>query len=157
MKRRLLEPFRIRNMELKNRIVMAPMVTEYGSEDCQVTERTKNYYEARARGGAALIIIEATYVHSGGWCYPSGLGISDDKFIPGMSELVQVIQRHGAKACLQLQHAGREAKMASLKVGQAVAPSPLAGSWAGVPKELTIDEIREIIANIMQTYAKLGE
>ena len=50
MKRRLLEPFRIKNMELKNRIVMAPMVTEYGSEDCQVTERTKNYYEARARG-----------------------------------------------------------------------------------------------------------
>ncbi len=66
MKRRLLEPFRIGNMELKSRIVMAPMETQYGGEDGHVTERNKNYYEARARGGAALIIVEATYVHRGG-------------------------------------------------------------------------------------------
>ena len=151
MKRRLLEPFRIGNMELKSRIVMAPMETQYGGEDGHVTERNKNYYEARARGGAALIIVEATYIHRQGWAHANQLGISDDKFVPGMSELVQVIHRHGAKAAIQLNHAGREAKLAALNGMQTVAPSPLAGGlFRETPKELTIDEIGEIIASFAE-------
>ncbi|MFQ5997253.1 MAG: FAD-dependent oxidoreductase [Dehalococcoidales bacterium] len=147
MQRRLLQPFRIRNMQLRNRIVMAPMETQYGGEDGYVTERVKNYYEARARGGAALIIVEATYIHLRGWAHANQLTIRDDKFIPGMSELVQVIHRHGARAAIQLNHAGREAKMAALNGIQTVAPSPLAGGlFRQTPKELTIDEIEEIIA-----------
>ena len=145
MRKLLWEPFRIGQMELRNRIVMPAMLTRYGSEEGYVTERTKNYYEARARGGAGLIIEEATYVHLRGKSFPNQLGISDDKFIPDLSQLVQTIHRHGAKAAIQLFHGGRTAKSA-LSLMQPVAPSPLASSGGEVPKELTVDEIAEIVA-----------
>jgi len=120
------------------------MVTRYGSEEGYVTERIRSYYEARARGGAALLIVEATYVHLRGQMLTNQLGISDDKFIPGMSELGQVIHKHGAKAAIQLHHGGRIAK-SEFSLMQPVAPSPLASFGGEVPKELTIDEIEEII------------
>ena len=61
---RLFEPFRLGELELKNRIVMPPMVTNYGSADGFVTEQLKDYYAARARGGTSLIIVEAICVES---------------------------------------------------------------------------------------------
>lgn len=124
---------------------MPPMVTEYGSKESYVTERLKNYYEARAQGGAALIIVEASYVHNRGRHFLNQLGISDDKFIPGMSELIQVIHRHGAKAALQLNHGGRVAKSEFIGM-QPVAPSPLASTGGEVPEELTVAEIAEVVA-----------
>jgi len=132
-------------MELRNHIVMPPMVTRYGDEKGYVTERTKNYYAARALGGAALIIVEATYVHQCGHAFANQLGISDDRFLPGMSELVQAIHRHGAKAAIQLHHGGRMAK-SELSGMPPVAPSPLAIPGGEVPKELTTAEIAEAVA-----------
>ena len=149
MKGRLWEPFRIRRMELRNRIVMPPMVTRYASDDGCVTERTKNYYEARARSGVALIIVEATYIHRRGWAFANQLGISDDKFIPSMSELVQAVHRHGAKIAIQLHHGGREGN-SKLSGMQPVSASPLPGLVGEVPKELTVDEIAEIIEAFAQ-------
>jgi 2,4-dienoyl-CoA reductase-like NADH-dependent reductase (Old Yellow Enzyme family)/thioredoxin reductase len=145
MGNRIWEPFRIGQMELKNRIVMPPMVTRYAADEGYVTERTKNYYEARAHGGAALLIVEATYVHPIGHAFPNQLGISEDGFIPGLSGLVQAIQRHGARAAIQLHHGGRTAK-SSLSGMQPVAPSPLAVTGGETPKELNVSEIAEIVA-----------
>ena len=151
MKRRLFEPFRIGKMELRNRIVLPPMVSKYATQEGYVTERLKNYYEARARGGVGLIICGATYIHKQGWCYATQLSIRDDKYIPGLSELTQAIHRHGAKAAIQLHHGGRLAK-SELSGMQPVAPSsiasagsPLPGMGGEIPKELTIREIAEIV------------
>jgi 2,4-dienoyl-CoA reductase-like NADH-dependent reductase (Old Yellow Enzyme family)/thioredoxin reductase len=144
MKSRLWEPVRIGQMELRNRIVMPPMGTKHASKEGYVTSQIKDYFEARARGGAGLIIVEATLVHPRGRGFVGLLEITDDKFIPGLSELVGVIHRHGAKAAIQLQHCGRMAK--SVLTGmQPVAPSPIPGSGGEVPKELTAGEIKEII------------
>jgi 2,4-dienoyl-CoA reductase-like NADH-dependent reductase (Old Yellow Enzyme family) len=104
------QPIRIGQMELKNRIVMPAMGTAYGSEERYVTDLYKNYLEARARGGTALIIVEVTYVHPRGRIFLHQLGISDDKFVPGMSELINVVHGYGAKIALQLHHGGRLAK-----------------------------------------------
>ena len=139
----------MRRMELRNRVVMPPMVTRYASDDGYVTERTKNYYEARARSGVALIIVEATYIHRRGWAFANQLGISDDKFIPGMSELVQAVHRHGAKIAIQLHHGGREGN-SKLNGMQPVSASPLAGLVGEIPKELTTDEIAEIVTFFAQ-------
>jgi len=133
-------------MELRNRVVMSAMVTCFGTEDGCVSERTKNYLGARAQGGVALLIVEATYVHPCGKAYANQLGISDDKFIPGMSELIQAIHKHGAKVAVQLHHGGRRAK-SEVSGMQPVAPSPLACPGGEIPRELTIDEIEEIIAS----------
>ncbi|MFC1916812.1 FAD-dependent oxidoreductase [Chloroflexota bacterium] len=143
--RKLFEPARIGQMELRNRIVMPPMVTRYSSEQGYVTERTKNYYEARAMGGAALLIVEATYVHLCGKVFSNQLSIDNDESIPGLSGLVQAIHRHGAKAAIQLHHGGRNAK-SELSQMQPIAPSPLASLGGEVPKGLSVDEIAEIVA-----------
>ena len=124
---------------------MAPVTTQYGSEKGYVTDRAKSHYERRARGGAALLIVEATYVHPRGQAFVNQLSISDDKFIPGLSELVQAIHRHGAKAAIQLHHGGMKAKQ-ELTGMQPVAPSPLASPNGEQPKELTVDQIAEIVA-----------
>jgi 2,4-dienoyl-CoA reductase-like NADH-dependent reductase (Old Yellow Enzyme family)/thioredoxin reductase len=149
MKGRLWEPFRIGQMELRNRLVMPPMVTRYATDKGYVTERTKNYYEARARGGAALLIVEATFVHPCGHAFANQLNISSDSYIPGMSELVQAIHRHGAKVGIQLHHGGRMAK-SELSGMQPVAPSPLASSGGEVPRELSLEEIGEVITSFAE-------
>ncbi len=145
MSGRLWEPFRIGRMELKNRVVMPPMVTRYAADDGSVTERTKDYYEARARGGAGLIIVEATYVHRQGWAFPNQLGISDDKFIPGMRELVDVVHKHGTKIGIQIHHGGREAK-STVNGLQPVSASSLPGLAGETPREMAVEEIAETVA-----------
>ncbi|RPI44314.1 MAG: FAD-dependent oxidoreductase, partial [Betaproteobacteria bacterium] len=103
---RLFEPGRIGTMELRNRIAMAPMGTQMYA-DGFVTEQLKDYYEARARGGVGLITIDHLKIS-----YPVGAGkkntarIDDDKFIPGLSELLALVHRHGAKMVAQLGHMG---------------------------------------------------
>lgn len=144
MKNRLFETTRIGQMELRNRFVMPPMGTRHASKEGYVTEELKNYFEARAQGGFGLVIVEATLVHPGGRGYENLTEIIDDSFIPGLSDLVKVIQRHGAKAALQLQHCGRLAK-SQLSGMQPVAPSPIPAPKGEVPRELSREEIKEIV------------
>lgn len=134
-------------------MVMAPITTQYGGEGGHVTKRMKDFYEARARGGAALLIVEASYVDPRAQTCANQLGISNDEFIPGISELVEVIHRHGAKAALQLEHGGRMAESKLCHV-QLVAPSPLAHLVGEIPKELTVDEIEAIIASFAQAAVR---
>ncbi len=103
---RLFEPGRIGSLALRNRIAMAPMGTQMYAEGF-VTEQLKDYYEARAKGGVGLITIDHLKIS-----YPIGAGkkntarIDDDKFVPGLAELLQVVHRHGAKMVAQLGHMG---------------------------------------------------
>ena len=140
-------------MEVKNRFVMAPMGTKHAGEQGYVTDHIKDYFEARARGGAGLIIVEATLVHPHGRGYEKLLEITNDTFIPGLRELVGVIHRHGAKAAVQLQHCGRLAK-SKLTGRQPMAPSPIPASGGETPKELTIEEIEEIIGFFADAAAR---
>jgi 2,4-dienoyl-CoA reductase-like NADH-dependent reductase (Old Yellow Enzyme family)/thioredoxin reductase len=104
--RKLFEPGRIGTLEVRNRIAMAPMGTQMYA-DGFVTDQLKDYYEARAKGGVGLITIDHLKIS-----YPVGAGkkntarIDDDKFIPGLSGLLDVVHRHGAKMVAQLGHMG---------------------------------------------------
>lgn len=153
MKSRLLEPFKIGQLELKNRIVMAPVLAQYGSKDGYVTERTKMFYRARAQGGTALIIVEASYVHPQGQAHKHQLGISDDKFIPGMSELAQTIHQYGAKVAIQLHHGGRRAN-SELSGMRPIACSELVTPKGDVTEELTADGITENVAYFVQAAVR---
>ncbi|MGB8706350.1 MAG: FAD-dependent oxidoreductase [Dehalococcoidia bacterium] len=142
---KLFEPGRIGNLELKNRLVMPPMATNYATEDGEVTQRQIDYYEERAKGGVGLIIVEFSVVDS-----PIGKGamrqivIDHDRFIPGLSKLAAAIKRHGAKAAIQIHHAGRQAS--SVITGlQPVAPSPVPVLGGEQPRELTLEEIGALI------------
>jgi 2,4-dienoyl-CoA reductase-like NADH-dependent reductase (Old Yellow Enzyme family)/thioredoxin reductase len=149
---KLLEPARIGQMRVKNRIVMPAMGTNLASQDGYVTEHIKDYYEQRAKGGVGLVIVEVTCVDSPvGKTMANQLVVDDNKFIPGLSELAEVIHRHGAKAVLELHHAGRGARSKITHI-QPVAPSPIpmplgtaVGYEGELPRELTMGEIEALV------------
>ena len=150
----LLAPIQIGRIKLKNRIIMPAIGTAFGDENGYVTRTLIDHLERRAQGGAALIIVEVTYVHLNGRYFLHQLGISDDKFIPKMRELTDAVHKHGTRIALQLQHAGRLAK--SYFTGMPpVAPSAVVfkggakagakGSLAGeVPQTLRLEEILKV-------------
>jgi 2,4-dienoyl-CoA reductase (NADPH2) len=106
----LLSPGRLGALETRNRIVMAPMGSNLCEPDGTPGARMRAYYEARARGGAGLVIVEvAAIAWPAGAANPNQLGISRDDFVPPLARLVERIHAHGAKAALQLQHAGKVA------------------------------------------------
>ena len=110
----LLSPGRIGTMELRNRMAVTAMGVSFAELDGTVGERFIQYHEEQAKGGVGLIITGVTGV---GW--PSGcvqLGqaaISDDRFIPALSELCRRVHVHGAKIAAQLHHGGLVAAFAS--------------------------------------------
>lgn len=106
---KLFTPIKIGNVEIKNRIVMAPMLMDFGQFDGRTTEQLMNYYEERAKGGTGLIITEITRVNdrTGGSAFAQ-LGLSHDYQIEGMKELSDRIHKHGAKLFVQLHHPGRQ-------------------------------------------------
>ncbi|HSR10423.1 MAG TPA: hypothetical protein VLS90_03195 [Thermodesulfobacteriota bacterium] len=119
MKSLLLEPFRIGKMELKNRMVMAPMGTKHAGKGGRVNEPIKDYFEARARGGVALIIVEARLVDPPGRGYENLLEIVEDSFIPGLSELAM-----GMKSEKQVAEGVRGVPCAQI-IGDSVEPRNL--------------------------------
>jgi 2,4-dienoyl-CoA reductase-like NADH-dependent reductase (Old Yellow Enzyme family)/thioredoxin reductase len=137
-------------MKVRNRIVMPPMGTNFSSPDGYVTEQLKNYYEARAKGGVGLIIVEYSCIDlTTGKGGSRQLGIDRDEMIPGLSELSKVIKQHGAKAAIQLHHAGRMAS--SRWTGrQSVAPSPIPVTGGEMPRELSSKEIEDIISKFAE-------
>ncbi len=137
----LWDPVLLGGVRLRNRAVMPAMGTAYATADGRVTDRLKAYHRKRAAGGVGLIICEVSSVHHTGKGFPSELGIHDDSFIPGLSELAAAIKEGGAAAAVQLHHAGRET-FASVIGEQPVAPSAIASRALGqVPRELSEEEV----------------
>jgi len=146
----LFEPAYIAGVQIRNRLVMPPMGTGYASEDGEVTDRLIYYYEARARGGVGLVIVEATCVdYPVSAIVPHQLRVDGDRFIPGLSRLVERIHAHGAKVFLQLFHAGRVAR-SSVSGMQPVAPSPIPAPRGEMPRELSREEISEVVSKFAQ-------
>lgn len=142
---KLFEPFTIRQTTFKNRIVQAPMCM-YSShqQDGKVEEWHKIHYATRAIGQVGLIIVEATAVHPQGRISAEDLGIWDDEQIAGLSEVVRLMQEHGAKTGIQLAHAGRKATVE----GEIFAPSPIPFSDRyPTPKEMSIEQIQAFISD----------
>ncbi|WP_299725649.1 FAD-dependent oxidoreductase [uncultured Endozoicomonas sp.] len=106
----LSKPGRIGSLDLKNRIIMAPMGSNFAEADGHCGERIQAYYEERAKGGASLLtmgVCSVAYPH--GTAEPYQVGISDDQFIPGLKQLTDRVHKHDAKIAIQLQHAGKTA------------------------------------------------
>ncbi len=102
----LLTPARIGAVEIRNRIVMPPMTTRTADPDGFVTDDTINYYMARVRGGVGLITCEMASPERAGRHRRHELGIFDDRYLPGLRRLTAAIHAGGAKASIQLGHAG---------------------------------------------------
>jgi 2,4-dienoyl-CoA reductase-like NADH-dependent reductase (Old Yellow Enzyme family)/thioredoxin reductase len=138
-------PASIAGLEIKNRLVMAPIGTRLTNEVGGVDRRMIDFYAERAKGGVGTIIVEGTCVD-----YPlavasaKNLRIYHNAYIGGHAELVEAVHAHGTKIILQLLHVGRNRR--PIDEIQPVAPSAIPCKAFGVtPKELTISEIENII------------
>lgn len=120
---KLFSPITIKNITLKNRIVMSPMCM-YSSSDQSghITPFHMTHYVSRAIGQVGLIMIEATAVTPEGRISPHDLGIWSDEHVQGFQQLNKQIHAYGAKSAIQIAHAGRKAQLDTVPVS----PSPLA-------------------------------
>lgn len=149
----LFESFSFKNGSvLRNRIVMAPMTTWSGNPDGTVSEQELTYYRRRSTG-AGLVITGCAHVTANGIGFHNEFAACDDDFIPSLKSLADTIKSGGAKAVLQIFHAGNKA-VPELIDGQDVvsasslkaAPGPF-NSGEFVSRELVEDEIKEIISS----------
>ena len=164
---KLLEPYHIGKVKTRNRIIKTASGTSFWNKgDHRVSEKGKAFYEALARGGVGLIMVESPIVE-----YPFDepgdvrLRIDDDKYIQDISELTEVIHKHGCPAFVQLYHRGpwlqpyalHRPHIAASPVRAPVSEFDLHGEAA--PKELTIaemDELRNIIVTTAYRLKKAG-
>ncbi|MCM3719652.1 NADPH dehydrogenase NamA [Fictibacillus phosphorivorans] len=147
----LFEPYTIKGVTLKNRIVMSPMcMYSCYEQDGIVTPWHMTHYTSRAVGQAGLIMTEAAAVSPQGRISAEDLGIWDDNQIEGLSALVKSIHENGSKAAIQIAHAGRKAMIE----GPIIAPSPIAFSdKMNTPEEMTLEQIEETV-NQFRSAAK---
>jgi 2,4-dienoyl-CoA reductase-like NADH-dependent reductase (Old Yellow Enzyme family)/NADPH-dependent 2,4-dienoyl-CoA reductase/sulfur reductase-like enzyme len=145
----LLQPGRLGAIEMRNRIVMAPMGSNFAEADGHCGERIQAYYEARARGGAGLLIMGvASVAYPAGTAEPYQVGISRDDFIPGLSRIAERAHRHGARIAVQLQHAGKTATRDIAEGRPLWAPSPPPRAHTGFMSALTAEELASFVGGL---------
>lgn len=159
---KLLSPLQIRHLRLKNRMVKAPQGTRYANEDYSVGGRLKDHYEAIAAGGVGMIVLGGL-----AWDPPlpgyNQIGIWDDKFIPGLRELVGIIHKHECPVIGQLHHPGPAAPQdvnggpplsaSTLKQEELPSPSP----FLKPPRGLTLQEIQDLEKRYVSAAERVKE
>lgn len=152
---KLFSPITIGTLTLKNRLVTTAMESCYCDDEGMITQRYIDYVAARAKGGWGMQTTELTSVSKNGRAFYRCCELWDDKFIPGHKRMVDAVHANGGRICIQLAHGGRQTGFAVTGV-QDVAPSALAcpvraNTPEDKPRELSIDEIHEIIGDFAKT------
>ncbi|SDK22987.1 NADH-dependent flavin oxidoreductase [Lacicoccus qingdaonensis] len=119
----LFEPLKLKNgIELKNRFVLSPMITNSSTAEGHVTEEDELYHARRA-DSAPIQVTGAAYIEPYGQLFEYGFSVSDDRTIPGLAKLADAMKKDGSRAILQLTHAGRFSNQAILDLGVVYGPS----------------------------------
>lgn len=144
--KRLYTPFKVNKLELKNRVIMSPMSIGH-TVDGFIMDDVVEFYKRRAQGGVGLIIFANMQWDKLRYNPNHGAMLTDEKYIPSLKKLTDAIHEGGSKVFAQLMHRGRCANRASIQGEQAVAPSPIPGRFTHfeMPKELTVEEIKEFV------------
>ncbi|ATZ11925.1 NADH:flavin oxidoreductase/NADH oxidase [Erwinia amylovora] len=153
----LFTPFKLKDVTLRNRIAVAPMC-QYSAEDGLTNEWHQVHYPSMARGGAGLVIVEATAVSPEGRITPNCTGLWNDRQAQGMAQIAASIKAAGAVPGIQIAHAGRKASANRPWEGddhiaagdsrgwQTLAPSAIAFGHhlPKVPKAMTTEDITRV-------------
>ena len=142
-----MKPYTFNNgATVKNRIMLAPMTNFASAENGEVTDEELAYYRERSQGVGTVLTAVAN-VTPGGKGFPGEIGIDRDDQVNRLAELAQTIQGEGAKAIIQMFHAGRMAPPDLLPDQETVSASAVAPEREGAttPRELTEEEIQSII------------
>ena len=158
----LFTPFKLKGVTLRNRIAIPPMC-QYSAEDGFTNDWHEVHYASMARGGAGLVIVEATGVSPEGRITPACTGLWDDAHVAGMSRIAAGIKAAGAVPGIQIGHAGRKASAQRPWEGddhiaegdprgwQPIAPSAVAygGGLPRVPQAMTLADIARVQADFV--------
>ncbi len=161
MKSLLFTPMDLRSVRIRNRIVVAPMLT-YAAQNGYVQDMHTVHYGKLAYGGAGLVMVESTKGDPCGASTPADLGIWKDEFLPGLTRIASTIKSYGAVAGIQLGHSGRKARRSIPWEGRAplashpgldhgeewelVAPSEIAHSNSfSTPRALSVSDIERLL------------
>lgn len=158
----LFTPLKVKEATLRNRIAVPPMC-QYMADDGLVNDWHKAHYATLARGGSAVVIVEATAVSPEGRITPKCLGIWNDEQADKLREIAASIKAAGSIPGIQIAHAGRKASAnipwegddhipaEDPRAWQTIAPSALAfgGDLSRVPQEMTIEDIKRVQADFV--------
>ncbi len=153
----LFDPFALKDVTLRNRIAASPMC-QYMAEDGVITDWHEAHYAGLARGGAGLVVVEATAVSPEGRITPGDAGIWTDAQRDAWRPVVDAIRKAGAVPGIQIAHAGRKASANRPWEGddhipdgdprgwETIAPSaiPFGGGLPKVPRAMTLDDIARV-------------
>ncbi|MGT2799161.1 NADH-dependent flavin oxidoreductase [Streptococcus marmotae] len=156
---RLFTPFSMGDgIELDNRFVLSPMVTNSSSKEGYVSQDDLAYAKRRA-AAAPLQITGAAYVNPYGQLFEFGFSVSKDEDIAGLRQLAQAMKAEGAIAILQLTHAGRFSSHTLAREGFVYGPSPM-HLQSPIPhdvKALTVEQIKDIVEDYRQATRRAIE
>lgn len=158
----MLKEFKLNeNVVLRNRIVVAPMVTWAANDDLTVSKAEAEYYSARSKG-AGMVITGCTFFEPNGQVFEKEFYAGSDEYIPSLRLLSNSIKSQGAKAILQIYHGGRLAIPGKGPLMSASAVKPTYNAYRmkvemEEPKEMTYDEIHNFIKGFYNTIRRAIE
>lgn len=166
----LFTPFSLKDVHLRNRIAVPPMC-QYMAIDGLINDWHLAHYTSIARGGAGLVIVEATGVSADGRISPGCLGLWSDDHIPGLAQVAAAIKKAGAVPGIQIAHAGRKASAnvpwegddhipdSDPRGWETISPSAIAfgGDLGKVPRAMTLDDINRVRADFVAAARRARE
>ena len=153
------QPFTLRSgVTLNNRILMAPMTISASQASGDVTEEELAYYHRRAKSGIGAVITACAYINDLAPGFPDSLGAESDERIPSLKQLADSIHSGGAKAILQIYHAGRMTNSKLLgKQPVSASDIPALRPNAEIPRPLTEEEIKATIQDFAEATRRAIE
>jgi 2,4-dienoyl-CoA reductase-like NADH-dependent reductase (Old Yellow Enzyme family) len=148
----LSDPFQVKGLHLRNRLVMAPMVTGL-AVDSAPTQAQLDWYEQRVRNGVGLVVVESTAIAPDARLMPCNLGIWEDSQVPGLAALAAAIQAHGVPAVLQIVHGGARAWRED-PAQERIGPSAVTLLPGPAPRPMTDAEIEAVIDAFAQAASR---
>lgn len=156
----LFDPYTLKGATLRNRIAVSPMC-QYMAKEGEANDWHRVHYASLARGGAGLVVVEATAVSPEGRITWGDLGLWNEAQAAALRPIVEDIRAAGAVAGIQIAHAGRKASANRpwegddhIPAGEpnswtTIAPSPVAfgGGLPRVPAEMSLDDIARVQAD----------
>lgn len=148
----LFSPYKFKDLELKNRVVMPPMCQySVDKKDGIATDWHFMHYVSRAIGGTGFIIVEMTDVEPDGRISDFDLGLWSDEQIPALKRIVDACHSYGAKVGIQIAHAGRKAEDAEVPVAPSAVPFD---EKSKLPRALSTQEVKEMVEKFRGAVAR---
>ncbi len=155
--RYLFSPLQIGPLKVSNRIIFSAHLTNYATQDGMPSDQHVAYYEARARGGADLIITEEHSVHPTDWPYEKMIHAFKPSVVPGYRKITDAVHAHGVPILAQINHNGGQASSMYSRMpvwAPSVVPDPM---FREAPKALDHREIAEVVASYATVAARCIE